>query len=142
MLRLVGPILDLVLFCPCESLRKQLDVYTQDGRTFRVRATEIDGAAEATVAATAAVIDATEDPSGAEGAMELVLEQIGPSRTLLYTERSLPELEILARVSGVMFVLGPLDPMEWDASLAHLAGMSRKLGRSGPHLTAPPGTLQ
>ena len=69
--------------------------------------------------AAAIVIDATEHPGAAMQTLANVLAVMQSVETELklgvYTEKMYEGLELFVRRRGILFLLGPMDPAEWDA---------------------------
>ena len=71
-----------------------------------------------TAGAAAVIIDATQHPETAMQTLGSVLDVMQSMETELklcfYTEKMYNGLEAFVRLRGVLFLLGPMDPVEWD----------------------------
>jgi len=61
-----------------------------------------------------ALIDGSEHPSLAAEALDTALPELGSERVVVYSERTNQELEILTRTCRAHFLLGPMNPAEWN----------------------------
>jgi len=71
-----------------------------------------------TSGAAAVIIDATEHPATAMHILDSILAAMQSRETELkmcvYTENMYKGLEAFVRLRGILFLLGPMDPVEWD----------------------------
>jgi hypothetical protein len=110
--------LETVLFYPGQSLLEQVTEWMRRHRDVSLRLVTsrgIDAVREPVKGASMVVIDATEHPDMAGGALPRVLKMVPIRQAAVYTERTNHGLEIFVRMRGVMFLLGPMTRLEWEA---------------------------
>ena len=109
---------DVVVFYASESLLKQLAVWSPTLEPFYLRISEASGTPGINTALSNAglvIIDATDKPGLAVNTLEYALGQVSSNQIVIYTEHMHPGLEQFVRLRGVMLLLGPMEPEEWDA---------------------------
>jgi hypothetical protein len=106
-----------------ESLVEQMTRWAADRSDVElelVGAERAGGIRAALRALDVAVLDATAHPERVAAALPLCLEQLEPGELSVYTERTVPALEIFVRSRGVPLVLGPMGSFEWDGLMQSL----------------------
>ena len=66
------------------------------------------------------IVDATDQPGAAMGAVESAIAHTSPTNIVVYTEQVHAGLELFTRVRGVALIVGPMSRPEWDAWLESL----------------------
>ena len=109
---------DVVVFYVSESLLRQLAARSFAPGPFCLRISEARGTPGINAALNnvgLVIIDATDKPGPAVNTLEHALGRVGPNRIVVYTEHMHPGLEQFVRLRGVMLLLGPMEPEEWNA---------------------------
>lgn len=108
--------LDVSVFFPSTSLLLQMAGWLRESYPFYYRliaARQPMFIKDALSSSASVIIDATERPDDATAVLELSVGQIGPHKTIVYTERMHEGLEVFARTRGVQLLLGPMGEGEW-----------------------------
>ena len=135
----------VVLFCPSDSLLRQMGQWLREGRVLSLHAFSrpLRRLFEQWLPeADLAVIDATSHPADAVDAAQGSLQVLGTRQTLVYTEDAHGQwrledgrgLETAIRELGLQFILGPLPSAQWADLLQWLcrpAATSLAGGASG-----------
>jgi hypothetical protein len=109
---------DVLLLHPAPSLSDQIARCAELRPGWRVatsRARKLPEIRKVLSQAATAIIDGTEDPClAAEGFLQAVA-QLGAGAVAMYTEATDRDLELLVRVRGSVYLLGPLWPEQWES---------------------------
>jgi hypothetical protein len=113
----VSGIADVLLLQPARSLSDQIAHWARQRPGWRIAmsfARKLPEIRKVLDQTNTAIVDATEDPClAAEGFLQAVT-QLGASAVTMYTEVTHRDLELLVRVRGSLFLLGPLWADEWE----------------------------
>ena len=127
---------DVLLLYPGDSLKDQIGLWAlrRPGRqvdmSFERLLPEIR---ELLRHASAAMVDATEDPSQATDALLQAVARLGANAVAVYTETTHDGLELFVRMRGSLFLLGPLVDEQWDELFERLLDTKETLSASwGP----------
>lgn len=137
---------DVVLFYAGKSLLEQAGnwVYGQPNLFLRlVSSCSRPVVNKALSEASAVIVDVTEHPDDAMDVFQYAVGRAESRQLAVYTERSHEGLEIFVRSRGVLLLLGPLNPTEWEAFFESLqpsearsvAGLSFGTERKPPGMT-------
>ncbi len=114
----VSAVADVLLLHPSKSLSDQIARWAHERPEWRVAMSAVRKLPEIRKVldlATTAIVDASEDPClAAEGFLQAVT-QLGAGAVMMYTEVAHRDLELLVRVRGSLFLLGPLWPDQWES---------------------------
>jgi DNA-binding NarL/FixJ family response regulator len=119
---------DVLLLSPEEKLLLEVARWGRVHRRFPIRVVSSTQQEHVLPAARQAVfvcIDASADAEGAMAVMEHLRDEMGSVRVAVYTDRSMPDLEIQVRSAGAAFLLGPMKPEEWEAVLEDVSQTHR-----------------
>jgi hypothetical protein len=117
---------DILLLYPSESLRNQIDLWSvrhpeqQVGASFERSLPEIRQLLQHTGVA---LVDATMDAAQATDAFLQAVARLGANAVSVYTEATNDDLELIARMRGSLFLLGPLFDEQWEEHLGRQLGL-------------------
>ena len=86
--------------------------------------------------AQSAVVDGTDDPSLAADTFLQAVARQGTDAVTMYTEKTNGDLELLVRVRGSPFLLGPMSEDEWDELFEQSLPYMRPAARLSTRLAA------
>ena len=110
---------DVLLLYPGESLKDQIGRWAMRHPEWRVETAAEWMPMEVRArlrSASAAVVDATEDPARAREVFVRAVARLGANAVVMYTERMHDALELFVRRRGSLFLLGPLFHEQWEES--------------------------
>jgi hypothetical protein len=113
----VPAVADVLLLHPASSLTKQIGDWARRRPEWQVAmsfARKLPEMRQVLRQTNTAIVDGTEDPClAAEGFLQAVA-LLGADAVTMYTEVTHRDLELLVRVRGSLYLLGPLWAEKWD----------------------------
>jgi len=109
---------DITVFHPTMSLICQLSDWVGRHQGTSVRAVSSDLGRHLVgemLDAGFCVVDGTLKPDEAMDALAEAVDCVGAGRVAVYTEVEHRKLELFTRERGALYLLGPMEPAEWDA---------------------------